>query len=63
MQYRIEVDNIGEVKIPALLPYGAQTQRALNLYPVDSQKTLGDYASLVTAVLRVKLASARVNRE
>ncbi|HDM8136716.1 TPA: aspartate ammonia-lyase [Vibrio harveyi] len=63
MQYRIEVDNIGEVKIPALLPYGAQTQRALNLYPVDNQKTLGDYASIVTAVLRIKLASARVNRE
>ena len=63
MQYRIEVDNIGEVRIPVLLPYGAQTQRALNLYPVDNQKTLGDYASLINAVLRIKLASARVNRE
>ncbi|WP_261884326.1 lyase family protein [Vibrio pelagius] len=63
MQYRIEVDNIGEVKIPALLPYGAQTQRALNLYPIGNQKTLGDYASLIKAVLRIKLASARVNRE
>lgn len=63
MQYRSEIDSIGMVQVPASLPYGVQTQRALNLYPVDSQKTLGDYTLFVKAVLRVKMASARVNRE
>lgn len=58
---RIEFDGIGEVSVPLLAPYGAQTQRAINLYPSSHAKTLGAYPSLVKAMLLVKAASAMTN--
>jgi len=33
--YRIEKDSMGEVKVPAEAYYGAQTQRAVDNFPVS----------------------------
>ncbi|PJG60231.1 lyase family protein [Aeromonas cavernicola] len=63
MSLRIEVDSLGEVALPRMALYGAQTQRALDLYPVAGQKTLGDYPALVQAMLQIKATAARVNGE
>lgn len=60
---RHEKDSLGEVSLPQDALYGAQTQRALNLYPANEQKTLGDYPSLVDAMLLVKAVTARTNGE
>ena len=32
--YRIETDSLGEVKVPASAYYGAQTQRAVESFPI-----------------------------
>lgn len=63
MSWRFEIDSLGKVAVPADALYGAQTQRALDLYPVARQKTLGDYHALVQSMLLIKAASARVNGE
>ena len=34
--YRIEKDSLGEVKVPADALYGAQTQRAVENFPVSA---------------------------
>lgn len=60
---RCENDSLGEVELPKTALYGAQTQRALNLYPTNGQKTLGDYPVLVDAMLLVKAVAARTNGE
>ncbi len=33
--YRIEKDSMGELKVPAAALYGAQTQRAVDNFPVS----------------------------
>ena len=38
MKYRIEKDSIGEVKVPAKALWGAQTQRAVNNFPISGIK-------------------------
>ena len=35
--YRIEEDSLGKVKVPKDALYGAQTQRALNNFQIDSE--------------------------
>ena len=35
MSYRIEKDSLGEVKVPAEAKYGAQTQRAVDNFPIS----------------------------
>ena len=56
--YRIEKDTLGEVRVPAGAYWGAQTQRALENFPVSG---LRPPAALVRAHVMVKLASARTN--
>ena len=34
-EYRIEKDSMGEVRVPADALYGAQTQRAVDNFPVS----------------------------
>ena len=34
-KYRIEKDSMGEVKVPQVALYGAQTQRAVDNFPVS----------------------------
>lgn len=57
---RIERDSMGELEVPADALYGAQTQRAINNFPVSGQPMP---PAFIQAVARVKLAAANVNRD
>lgn len=57
--YRIEHDTMGEVKVPARALYQAQTQRAVENFPI-SGTTLEP--ALIVALARVKKAAAGANR-
>jgi fumarate hydratase class II len=57
---RIERDTMGEVVLPASALYGAQTQRAVENFPISGEPLPPE---LIHAIGLVKLASARVNRE
>ncbi|HVL49693.1 MAG TPA: class II fumarate hydratase [Candidatus Thermoplasmatota archaeon] len=59
MEYRIEKDTLGEMKVPKDALWGAQTQRAVENFPVSGQPMPADF---VHAMGLVKLAAARVNR-
>ena len=59
-QYRVERDSMGEVRLPAGAYYGAQTQRAVENFPISGQ-TLP--AELIHALGLVKWAAAVVNRD
>ena len=55
---RIEQDSMGTLEVPESALYGAQTQRAINNFPV-SQTTMP--TAFIHAVARIKLAAARSN--
>jgi fumarate hydratase, class II len=57
---RIERDSMGELEVPAAALYGAQTQRAINNFPVSGQAMP---TAFIHAIARIKLAAARVNAE
>ena len=56
--YRIEHDTMGEVKVPAAALYRAQTQRAVENFPISGS---GLERSQVRALGLLKAAAARVN--
>lgn len=58
MSTRIEKDSMGELQVPANALYAAQTQRAINNFPVSGLRMP---ESFVRAVLTGKSASARAN--
>ena len=58
MEYRIEHDTMGEVKVPADRLWGAQTQRSLENFRIGSD-TLPE--PLIRAYAIVKQAAAEVN--
>ncbi|WP_018352378.1 class II fumarate hydratase [Longispora albida] len=60
MEYRIERDTMGEVAVPSEARYGAQTQRAVENFPI-SGLTLDP--AHVRALARIKSAAARSNPE
>src|ERR671912_84551 len=57
---RIERDTMGEVVLPADALYGAQTQRAVENFPISGQPLPPGF---IRALGLVKLAAGRVNRE
>ncbi|GLZ76964.1 fumarate hydratase class II [Actinorhabdospora filicis] len=57
---RIEHDTMGEVAVPAWAAWRAQTQRAVENFPISGQRL--DHA-LIAALARVKSAAAAVNAE
>ncbi|MBG0738277.1 class II fumarate hydratase [Paeniglutamicibacter antarcticus] len=59
-QFRIEHDTMGEVRVPANALYGAQTQRAVENFPI-SGTTLE--RAHIEALARVKKAAATANAE
>ena len=59
-QTRRERDSMGELEVPASALYGAQTQRAVDNFPVSGQPLP---AAFIRAVARIKLAAAEVNRD
>lgn len=58
--YRIEKDSMGEVQVPTDALYGAQTQRAVDNFPISGQPLP---RPLIRALGLVKAACAEVNRE
>jgi fumarate hydratase class II len=58
--FRVEKDSMGEVKVPARAYYGAQTQRAVENFPISGQ---GLPARLIRALGLVKVAAAAANRD
>ncbi len=60
VEYRIEHDTMGEVRVPASALYRAQTQRAVENFPISGQ---GLEPAHIHALAQVKKAAARANRE
>ncbi len=59
-EYRIEHDTMGEVKVPIDALYGAQTQRAVENFPISGS---GLEPGQIVALARIKRAAALVNKE
>jgi fumarate hydratase class II len=57
---RIEHDTMGEIVLPADALYGAQTQRAVENFPISGEPMPPEF---IHALGLVKLAAAKVNRE
>ncbi|MBZ4485840.1 MULTISPECIES: class II fumarate hydratase [unclassified Microbacterium] len=59
IEYRIEHDTMGEVRVPASALYGAQTQRAVENFPIS-----GDVLApaQIVALARIKKAAAHANK-
>ncbi|TKB49921.1 class II fumarate hydratase [Ferrimonas sediminicola] len=57
---RIEKDSMGELKVPKSALYGAQTQRAVNNFPISGR---GMPEPFVLALLKAKAAAAQANGE
>ena len=58
--YRIEHDTMGEVRVPASALYRAQTQRAVENFPISGT---GLEAAQIVALARIKRSAAIVNAE
>src|SRR5947209_2401526 len=59
-EYRTEHDSMGEVRVPAAAKWRAQTQRAVENFPISGQ-TLE--RSHIAALAQIKAAAATVNAE
>jgi fumarate hydratase, class II len=57
-EYRIEHDTMGEVRVPASALYGAQTQRAVENFPISGAVL---EASQIAALARIKKSAALAN--
>src|SRR6059036_260921 len=57
---RIERDSMGEVAVPADALYGAQTQRALENFPISNLRFPREF---IRAIGLIKLAAARANMD
>ena len=62
MKFRTEKDSLGEVKVPAKALWGAQTQRAVNNFPMSGIKMDFPFTkSFVSSLGLIKDAAARAN--
>ena len=59
-EFRIEHDTMGEVRVPASALYRAQTQRAVENFPISGT---GLEAAQIVALARIKRAAAIANKE
>ena len=60
MEYRIEHDTMGEVKVPKDALYGAQTQRAVENFPISGSALETEQ---IIALARIKKAAASANEQ
>ncbi|MBT2405722.1 MULTISPECIES: aspartate ammonia-lyase [unclassified Streptomyces] len=58
IEYRIEHDSMGEVRVPAHAKWRAQTQRAVENFPISGQRLERAH---IEALARIKAAAAQVN--
>ncbi len=56
--FRIEKDSLGEVRVPAKVYYGAQTQRAVDNFPITGLKP---YRAFIWSMALIKRAAAEVH--
>src|SRR5690625_4953034 len=59
-KFRIEHDTMGEVRVPASALYRAQTQRAVDNFPISGTPIESGH---IRALAQVKRAAARANAE
>jgi len=59
-EYRIEKDSMGDVKVPKSAYYGAQTQRAVENFPISG---IGFPPGVIRALAIIKQSAASVNEE
>jgi len=59
-EFRTEHDSMGDVRVPAQAYYGAQTQRAVENFPISGQPL---HPALIHAMGMVKFATATANRD
>ncbi|AXG80041.1 class II fumarate hydratase [Streptomyces paludis] len=59
-QYRTEHDSMGEVRVPAHAKWRAQTQRAVENFPLSGQRLERAH---IAALARIKAAAAKVNAD
>jgi fumarate hydratase class II len=57
--FRVERDSMGELQVPAAALWGAQTQRAVNNFPISGLRMP---PSFIRALALIKWAAARTNR-
>ena len=60
MSHRIEHDSLGPVRVPADALYGAQTQRAVDNFPI-SGRPFG--RAFIRALAQIKRSCARANHK
>jgi len=58
--FRIEADSLGEVYVPSDAIYGAQTQRAIDNFPISGQRMP---RAFIRALGQVKCAAAKANAD
>ena len=58
-KFRIEQDSMGQVKVPATALYGAQTQRAIDNFPISGWPMPEPF---IRALLLVKAAASTANK-
>src|ERR1700751_4201455 len=56
--HRVEHDSMGEVRVPKSARWGAQTQRAVENFPISGLRV---ERALIRALARIKGAAAAVN--
>ncbi|WP_419997492.1 class II fumarate hydratase [Streptomyces boninensis] len=59
-EYRIEHDSMGEIRVPKDAKWRAQTQRAVENFPISGQRLERAH---IEALARIKAAAAKVNAE
>ncbi|HEY6738323.1 MAG TPA: class II fumarate hydratase [Actinopolymorphaceae bacterium] len=59
-EHRIERDTMGEVRVPARAKYRAQTQRAVENFPISGMRLESQH---IRALAQIKGAAAKVNAE
>src|SRR3712207_4455138 len=59
-EFRIEHDSMGEVRVPAHAKWRAQTQRAVENFPISGQRIERAH---IEALARIKAAAAKVNAD
>src|SRR5690349_6444490 len=59
-EYRLDKDSMGEVKVPGPAYYGAETQRAVQNFPISGLRLPKEF---IRAMALIKLSAARANMQ
>jgi len=60
VEFRVEKDSLGDVQVPAWALYGAQTQRAVENFPISGLK---QYPAFIWSMATIKKAAALVHKD